>query len=64
METNDKQSEILIKSKESVYQKLLKELIKSVEEFVTKKEIRCLSEALKQIFYHGLTLDNHVSYQL
>lgn len=63
METNDKPRFNIIESKnsENTEQKLLKELIKSVEDFVTNKELRSLSESFKKVFYHGLSLDNHVS---
>lgn len=53
--------EVTTKASERTDKKLLKELIKNVEKFITNKELRALSETLKKIFYHGLSLDSHVS---
>lgn len=63
METEDRRSEELLTSEVggNIEQKLLRELIRSCEHFVTKNELRGLSESLKRIFYHGLSLDKHVS---
>jgi hypothetical protein len=48
---------------ENTDQKLLRELIANSQEFIANKELRALSETLKRIFYHGLSLDRHVSMQ-
>lgn len=63
MEQEDKvlDTEATAKASERTDKKLLKELIKNVERFITNKELRALSETLKKIFYHGLSLDSHVS---
>lgn len=58
---NDDQSTAMAKPVANSKQKLLKDLIKNVEEFITTKQIKALSESLKRIFYHGLSLDNRVS---
>lgn len=49
-----------VKSSESARAKLLKDLITNVEAFLVNKELQALSESLKKIFYHGLSLDNQV----
>lgn len=63
METEDNTSETSskVKSSEISTSALLKELIANVEAFLVNKELRALSESLKGIFYHGLSLDNQVS---
>lgn len=58
---NDDQSTVMAKPVANSKQKLLNDLIKNVEEFITTKQIKALSESLKRIFYHGLSLDNRVS---
>lgn len=63
METEDNRSENSLPSEVDgkTDEKLLRELIKSCEEFVVKKEIRSLTQSVIRIFFHGLSLDNHVS---
>lgn len=46
---------------EGSHKKLLQNLIKSCENFLDRKSVSELSESLKLIFYHGLTLDKQVS---
>lgn len=58
---NEDQSTAMAKPVANSKQKLLKDLIENVEEFITTKQIKALSESLKRIFYHGLSLDNRVS---
>lgn len=56
------QSVAITKNSENTNQKLMKDLIKNVEAFLGNKDLlRPLSQSLKRIFYHGLTLDNRVS---
>lgn len=56
-------SQISFKSKdnESDHKKLLEDLIKACENFLDRKDVDSLSESLKLIFYHGITLDKQVS---
>ena len=64
MDTKEKDLKSPELSKELVKteQKLLKQLIKSSQTFITNKDqLQVLSESLKRIFYHGLSLDKHVS---
>lgn len=61
LEDKVQESALLIKASENTEQKLLKELIQNVESFLTNKELRALDSTLKKIFYHGLSLDIHVS---
>lgn len=49
------------KTSENLSQRLLKELINNSENYINNKELKQLSETLKRIFYHGLSLDTHVS---
>lgn len=66
MEPEDKTSEEkeIVKSSETASARLLKDLITNVEAFLVNKELQALSESLKKIFYHGLSLDNQVSWLL
>lgn len=52
---------ILVKTSESGEQELLRSLINGCKEFLENKNIQKLSEGLKRIFYHGLSLDSNVS---
>lgn len=63
MESEDKvlESAVTKKNRKHAEQKLLKDLIKNVEAFLINKDLRPLSESLKRIFYHGLSLDSRVS---
>lgn len=46
---------------ERCHKKLIENLRNACENFLDRKNVSELSESLKLIFYHGLTLDKQVS---
>lgn len=62
---SDNKSTLITKTVANSSQKLLKDLIKNVKEIrrgdIKTKQIQPLSDSLRRIFYHGLSLDSCVS---